>query len=96
LDFRRPARGSLRAAQKPGFSTLDSLGIPWILSSEISLFNRLRATSGRFFLLGSSFSAEVGRPLDRGYSNDPSSGMSHELIVAKFLELRKQMPHGCR
>ena len=40
-----------RAAQlrkNPGFGRLDSFGIPWILSSETSLFKDLRATPAGF------------------------------------------------
>ncbi len=39
----------------PGFGRLDLFGIPWNLSSEMSLFNGLRATPGPFFSLGGSF-----------------------------------------
>ncbi len=39
----------------PGFRRLDSFGIPWILSSEMSFFNGLRATLGPFLFLGGPF-----------------------------------------
>ncbi len=39
----------------PAFGRLDLFGIPWILSSEMSLFNGLHATPGQFYFLGGPF-----------------------------------------
>ncbi len=36
--------------ESPGFGRLDLFGIPWILSSEMSLFNGLHATPGPFLI----------------------------------------------
>ncbi len=36
--------------ESPGFGRLYSFGIPWILSSEMSLFNGLHATPGPFLI----------------------------------------------
>ncbi len=46
LDFLSPPRGRAGAPRISGFRTF---GFSWILSSEISLFNGLHATQGRFF-----------------------------------------------
>ncbi len=52
LDFLRSARGCSEAPRIPGFWTLDLFGIPWILSSEMSLFNGLRARRAIFIFRG--------------------------------------------
>ena len=45
--------------ESPGFGRLDLFGIPWILSSEMSLFNGLHATPGPF-LIHAALSPEAG------------------------------------
>ena len=65
LESRALLRGSLRCEiwissglrggasglrKSPGFGRLDLFGIPWILSSEMSLFNGLHATPGPFLI----------------------------------------------
>ena len=52
LDFLRSTQRCIRAPQIPAFRRLDLFGIPWILSSEMGLFNGLRATRGQFYFLG--------------------------------------------
>ncbi len=54
-------RDSAGLREFPGFGRLDFLGIPWILSSEMSLINGLRATSRRFFFHAAAF--RVKRPM---------------------------------
>ncbi len=39
----------------PAFARLELFGIPWILSSEMSLFNGLHATPGQFYFQGGPF-----------------------------------------
>ncbi len=41
--------------ESPAFDRLDLFGIPWILSSEMSLFNGLQATRGQFYFLRGPF-----------------------------------------
>ena len=43
------------SANSPGFGRLDLFGIPWILSSEMSLFNGLHATPGPFLIHAAPF-----------------------------------------
>ncbi len=52
--------GALGLCESPGFGRLDLFGIPWILSSEISLFNGLHATPGPF-LIHAAPSPEAGQ-----------------------------------
>ena len=42
--------GASGLRESPGFGRLDLFGIPWILSSEMSLFNGLHATPGAFLI----------------------------------------------
>jgi hypothetical protein len=43
-----PRSLTLGLRKNPGFRRLDFLGFPWILSSEMSLFNGLRAAPEAF------------------------------------------------
>ena len=47
--------GASQLRESPGFGRLDLFGIPWILSSEMSLFNGLQATPGPFLFFGGPF-----------------------------------------
>ena len=51
--------------ESPAFGRLDLFGIPWILSSEMSLFNGLQATWGQFYFSRGPFPPAMrrkGRP----------------------------------
>jgi hypothetical protein len=54
--------------QNPRLGLLDFLGFPWILSSEMSLFNGLHGIFGINFFI-SPFAREAGAasPTDRGF-----------------------------
>src|SRR5208337_3321869 len=52
---------------------LDFLGIPWILSTEMSLFNGLRAKPREFYLSCGPFPGERLRPVRDGGSACASS-----------------------
>ena len=65
LDFLRSPQLCIRAPRISAFRRLDLFGIPWILSSEMSLFNGLRATWGRFYFraaLPRAHASQKGRP----------------------------------
>ena len=63
LDFLRSTQRCIRAPQIPAFRRLELFGFPWILSSEMGLFNGLRATWGQFYFQGGPFpGACVARP----------------------------------
>src|SRR5208283_1055256 len=66
LDFLRPPQGQRVAPRISGFGRLDFLGIPWILSTETSLFNGLRATSRRFYSSCGSSPGKRPRPVRDG------------------------------
>ncbi len=57
--------GASGLRESPAFGRLDLFGIPWILSSEMSLFNGLQATWGRFYFSRGPFPSACvtkGRP----------------------------------
>ena len=70
LDFLRSTQPCIRAPQIPAFRRLELFGIPWILSSEMGLFNGLRATRGQFYFQGGPFPgacvAKAGRRRPEG------------------------------
>ncbi len=91
LDFLRSTQRCIRAPRIPAFRRLDLFGIPWILSSEMSLFNGLQATRGQINLLGGPFPAG-------GCKRGPSS--TRRSSALKLLAGRKRLgalrDHGSR
>ncbi len=59
LDFLRSPQSEHGAPRISGFWRLELFGFPWILSSEMSLFNGLHATPGPF-LIHAALSPEAG------------------------------------
>src|SRR5208337_1872316 len=60
-------RGAASRLRKfSGFGRLDFLGIPWILSTETSLFNGLRASAGDLFSSCGPFPFKAAAPCDDG------------------------------
>ncbi len=72
LDFVAAPQAHPAAPRKPVFGYLVFLGFPWNLSTESSLFNGLRATSGDFYLQ---------TPLSLRYEIAPSKGRSKALTL---------------
>ena len=85
-------RGSGAQLRKnPYFLGLDSLGFPWILSSEMSLFNGLRANSAKKKFASAPSPrkgfAPVGKPVFE--TDDAATDFTHGFTVASFLLVRK-------
>jgi hypothetical protein len=78
-----------RQSPRPGL--LDFLGFPWILSSEISLFNGLRGIFEIIFFMGSLAQAGRGRAPRTGAFELWKSGIIHSSSVAQFPHFSNQL-----
>jgi hypothetical protein len=77
--------------ENPDSKLLDYLGFPWILSSELRLFNGLHGIFERNFFLALSPSAAASRGTKTAIEAMRKRRIAHELSVNEFQIIRNKL-----